>query len=77
MIIYFNDQELAELFSIELNNDTLILGTFAPWEVYNTDGHMVMDFGDGQSMEFDVTENHRVTLENCGVEIYWDIRWEE
>jgi hypothetical protein len=77
MIIFYNSNELAELFDVDINNDTLILGTFAPWEIYNTEGHMVLDFGDGNTMEFDVKENRREQLENSGWMIYYDIRWDE
>jgi len=77
VILTYNAQVLAELFDVDLNDDTLILGTYAPWSVYDPSGHVVMEFGDDITMEFDVVENHRVTLENCGVEIYFDIEWVE
>lgn len=74
--ITYNDQVLNELFETDLNDDTLIIGTFAPWEIYNPTGRIEIDLG-GQFMRFNVTENRRERLENSGVMIYFDITWDE
>lgn len=77
LTLYYNDQVLDELFDVQINNDILILGTFAPWDVYDVHGYVVMDFGDDITMEFNVVEYGRIQLENMGWEIYFNIDWVE
>lgn len=76
LTLYYSDAIINELFGADLNDDTLVVGTYAPWEFYDLQGHVVMDFG-GMVLDFNATENHRVILENAGVEIYFDIEWVE
>ena len=47
LTLYYNDQILDQLFDVQINDNTLIIGTFAPWDIYDVDGHVVMDFGMG------------------------------
>ena len=74
MIIYFNGDEVEEVFDIQLKDDTLTIGTFVGWKMYQNCGHVLMDSGDF-TMEFDVNKISEIVLENGGTEITYGITW--
>jgi hypothetical protein len=74
MIVYFNNDEVQEVFDVQLRDDILILGTFVGWKMYQSQGHILID-SDGFTMEFDVNKISEMGLENGGTEITYGIAW--
>jgi len=73
MIIYFDNDEVEEIFDVKLSNDTLTIGTYAGWRLYQDHAHVLI-VGD-LNMEFDVDRIGSTMLENGGEEIEYGIVW--
>ena len=74
--VYFNDRLLNEVFSADIDGDTFALGTFAFYEIWEDEGDVLLDMGDGYTTNFSVVNKSEEILENMGRILTFDIIWD-
>ena len=72
LTVYFNDKILSELFSVIIDDDSVIIGLYNEQQIWWNEGILRLDYGQ-EDISFNVIIISTVLLENGGAEVTFGI----
>ena len=72
LTVYFNDKILSELFSVIIDDDSVIIGLYNEQQIWWNEGILKLDYGE-EDISFNVVIIGSVLLENGGSEVTFGI----